>query len=197
MRKAFTLIELLVVIAILAVLAVVVVLVLNPTGLLQESRDANRLQDMATLNSAIGISLADYSGENIGSSNIVYVSVPDNVATSSLGDQCQGLGLPALPSTYTYHCANATYLRKIDGTGWIPVNFTQNAFGSAVAQLPIDPANNTSSRLWYSYVTNGTQFEVTTPFESAKYKLGGSNDQISTDGGPLATTFEKGSKLGL
>jgi len=33
--------------------------------------------------------------------------------------------------------------------------------------------------------------------ESAKYKLGGSNDQISGDGGPLATVYEKGSKLGL
>ena len=58
-RSGFTLIELLVVIAILAVLAVVVVLTLNPFALLQESRDANRLSDMATLNSAINISLAD------------------------------------------------------------------------------------------------------------------------------------------
>jgi len=33
--------------------------------------------------------------------------------------------------------------------------------------------------------------------ESAKYKLGGANDQISGDGGPLATVYEKGSKLGL
>jgi prepilin-type N-terminal cleavage/methylation domain-containing protein len=47
----FTLIELLVVIAIIAILAVVVVLTLNPVQLLAESRDANRVSDMATLQS--------------------------------------------------------------------------------------------------------------------------------------------------
>jgi prepilin-type N-terminal cleavage/methylation domain-containing protein len=94
-RPGFTLIELLVVIAILAVLAVVVILTLNPAGLLQESRDSNRLSDMATLNTSL--SLADNSGESLGSANTVYVSVPDPVATSTAGDQCQGLGLPTLP----------------------------------------------------------------------------------------------------
>ncbi|MGA2113123.1 MAG: prepilin-type N-terminal cleavage/methylation domain-containing protein [Bryobacteraceae bacterium] len=63
MRKAFTLIELTVVIAILAILATVVVLTLNPAGLLQESRDASRLSDMATLNNAVSYSLADNAGE--------------------------------------------------------------------------------------------------------------------------------------
>jgi hypothetical protein len=33
--------------------------------------------------------------------------------------------------------------------------------------------------------------------ESQKYKLGGSNDIVSGDGGTLATVYEKGSKLGL
>jgi hypothetical protein len=33
--------------------------------------------------------------------------------------------------------------------------------------------------------------------ESAKYQAGGSNDVISTDGGPLASVYEKGSELGL
>src|SRR5581483_9489039 len=40
-------------------------------------------------------------------------------------------------------------------------------------------------------------YEFTTPFESSKYKIGGANDQISNDGGALATAYEKGSKLGL
>jgi Concanavalin A-like lectin/glucanases superfamily len=103
-----------------------------------------------------------------------------------------------LPPAYTYHCANATYYRKTDGTGWIPVNLSQNTFGSSLAQLPIDPVNVTSSRLWYTYATDGAgRYEATTAFESAKYKLGGSNDQVSGDGGTLATVYEKGSKLGL
>jgi prepilin-type N-terminal cleavage/methylation domain-containing protein len=169
-RTAFTLIELLVVIAIMAVLAVVVVLTLNPAGLLQESRDSNRLSDMATLNSAIGISLADSPLESLGSSSVLYVSIPDPSATSTLGDQCQGLGLPALPAGWIYDCSSSGTARKTDDTGWVPVNLGQNAFGSSLAQLPLDPINATSSGFYYTYVTNGSQFEVASLFESQKYK---------------------------
>jgi len=197
-RSAFTLIELLVVIAILAVLAVVVVLTLNPAGLLQESRDASRLSDMATLNNAVSYSLADNAGESIGSANMVYVSIPDPVATSTAGDQCQGLGLPALPANYTYQCAASSTYRLTNGTGWIPVNLQNNTFGSSLAQLPIDPVNQSSSRRWYTYETDGNgHFEVTAAFESSKYQLGGSNDQVSGDGGTLASVYEKGSKIGM
>jgi prepilin-type N-terminal cleavage/methylation domain-containing protein len=197
--QGFTLIELLVVIAILAVLAVVVIITLNPAGLLQESRDSNRLSDMATLNSAIGISLTDNSTESLGSANTIYVSIADPAATSTLGDQCQGLNLLSLPtSSYTYHCAASSTFRNADGTGWIPVNLQANTFGSSLTELPIDPIDTSSSRLYYTYETNGNgRYEVTTPFESPKYKLGGSNDQISGDGGSLASIYEKGSKLGL
>jgi prepilin-type N-terminal cleavage/methylation domain-containing protein len=179
-RSGFTLIELLVVIAILAVLAVVVVLTLNPAGLLQEARDSNRISDMATINSALGLSLADNASESLGSPNTVYVSVPDPTATSSAGDQCQGLGLLSLPSGFSYHCAASSTYRKTDATGWIPVNLSQNTFGSSMAQLPQDPVDVTSSRLYYTYETDGNgKYEATTPFESAKYKLGGTSDAIS------------------
>jgi hypothetical protein len=66
-----------------------------------------------------------------------------------------------------------------------------------MGQLPQDPVNTTSSRLYYTYVTNGYQYETTAVMESQKYKPGGSNDQISNDGGPLASVYEKGTKLGL
>jgi prepilin-type N-terminal cleavage/methylation domain-containing protein len=199
-RKAFTLIELLVVIAIIAVLAVVVVLTLNPAALLQQLRDSNRVSDMATLNSAINLYNTDQSGASsysLGSSNTAYVSIPDPTATSSAGDQCQGLGLISLPSTYTYHCAASSTYRNLNGTGWIPVNFSNISSGSPLGSLPVDPTNSSSSRLYYTYDTNGNQFEITVVMESAKYQLGGSNDVISTDGGTLASVYEKGSKLGL
>jgi prepilin-type N-terminal cleavage/methylation domain-containing protein len=196
-RSGFTLIELLVVIAILAVLAVVVVLTLNPAGLLQESRDSSRISDMATLNSAIGLSLADSPTESLGNTNTVYVSIPDPVATSTAGDQCQGLGLLALPSGYTYQCASPTYYRNTNGTGWIPINFSQDSFGTPLSELPVDPTNSSSSRLYYTYETNGSQFEVTVAMESAKYGFGGSNDVVSTDGGTNAYLHEKGTNLAL
>src|ERR1022692_1082421 len=199
MRKGFTLIELLVVIAILAVLAVVVVLTLNPAGLMQESRDSNRVSDMATLNTGISLLLADSQTANVlGSANVVYVSVPDPSATSTAGDQCQGLGLLSLPAGWSYQCAASSTFRKTDGTGWIPVNLSQASFGTPLSMLPIDPTNTSSSRRYYAYATDGNgHFEVTSVMESAKYQLGGSGDVISGDGGTLASVYEKGSKLGL
>jgi prepilin-type N-terminal cleavage/methylation domain-containing protein len=195
-RSAFTLIELLVVIAIIAILSVVVILTLNPAELLRQSRDANRVSDMATINGALGI-YAEDTGGSMGSSNVVYVSIPDPSATSTSGDQCQGLGLPSLPGLYSYHCAASSTYRNVDGTGWIPVNFQSISSGPPVGSLPIDPFNISSSRFYYTYTTDGTLYEVTAVMESSKYKPGGSNDVISGDGGPLASVYEKGSKLGL
>lgn len=192
LRHGFTLIELLVVVAILAVLAVVVVTTLNPTGLLQQSRDSNRLQDMATLNSALGYSLADVPSEFLGSASTTYVSIPDPVATSSLGDQCQGLGLPALPSGWNYQCAASSTYRKTDGTGWIPVNLAQNTFGSPLPNLSIDPINQTSTGFFYTYTTNGSQYKITSFSESQKYaKI------MAADGGTDPSLYEAGSNLGL
>ncbi len=199
-RRAFTLIELLVVIAIVAVLAVVVFLVLNPAQLLQQARDSNRISDMASLNSALSLYLTDASVNgtvSLGSANTVYVSVPDPSATSTAGDQCQGLGLPSLPLSYSYHCAASSTFRMTNATGWLPVSFSTMSNGSPFGQLPIDPVSSTSSRLYYTYSTNGSQFEITAAPESSKYRLGGASDVISGDGGALATVFEKGSKLGL
>jgi prepilin-type N-terminal cleavage/methylation domain-containing protein len=193
---AFTLIELLVVIAIIAILSVVVILTLNPAALLQQSRDSNRISDMSTLNTALGIYLAQ-GGASLGSSNTVYISIPDPTATSTAGDQCQGLGLISLPATYSYHCAATSTYRSVDGTGWIPVNFFSLPAGAPLGQLPQDPINTTSSREYYTYNTNGTQYEVTSVMESQKYQIGGSNDVISNDGGRLASVYEKGNTYGL
>jgi prepilin-type N-terminal cleavage/methylation domain-containing protein len=153
MRRGFTLIELLVVIAIIAILAVVVVLTLNPAELLRQSRDSNRVSDMSTLNEAVNLYSTDQggaSGYSLGSANTVYVSIPDPSATSTAGDQCQGLGLISLPSTYTYHCAASSTYRNVNGTGWIPINFSTISTGSPLGSLPVDPTNSSSSRLYYT-----------------------------------------------
>jgi prepilin-type N-terminal cleavage/methylation domain-containing protein len=194
--RAFTLIELLVVIGIVAALSVVVILVLNPAEILRQSRDSNRLADMSSLNTALGLYVAQ-GGASFGSSNVVYVSIPDTVATSSVGDQCQGLGLISLPLGWNYHCAPTSTYRNINGTGWVPVNFTTLSGGAPLSHLPIDPSQSSSSRYYYSYATNGSQFEATAIMESQAYKLGGSKDVISADGGSFASVYEKGTKLGL
>jgi prepilin-type N-terminal cleavage/methylation domain-containing protein len=199
-RAAFTLIELLVVIAIIAVLAIVVLLTLNPGQLIAQARDANRFSDLTSIQSALGYYATDaaINGKvSLGSVNTVYASVPDPAATSTAGDQCQGLGLPVLPPTSAYHCAPTSTARAVDGTGWIPVDFKSGTQGSPLGQLPVDPVNTSSSRFYYTYTTDGKQFELTASLESNKYKLGGASDAVGTDGGTLASVYEKGTKLGL
>jgi prepilin-type N-terminal cleavage/methylation domain-containing protein len=170
-RRAFTLIELLVVIAIIAILSVVVVLTLNPAELLRQSRDSSRLSDMATMNSALGIYSEDV-GNSMGTPSTTYISIPDPSATSTAGDQCQGLGLPAQSTStgWAYQCAASSSYRNVNGTGWIPVNLSLIASGAPVGSLPQDPINQTSSNLFYTYTTDGKTFEVTAVMESQKYR---------------------------
>lgn len=172
MRSAFTLIELLVVIAIIAILAVVVVLTLNPAQLLAQSRDGTRVSDMATLSSAINLYNTDQggaSGFSLGSSSVIYVSLPDPNATTTAGTNCSLLGLPTLPATYSYHCAASSTYRNSNGLGWIPINFQSVSSGNPLGSFPVDPLNASSSYLYYTYVTNGTQYQLSSHMESAKY----------------------------
>jgi prepilin-type N-terminal cleavage/methylation domain-containing protein len=172
-RSAFTLIELLVVIAIIAILSVVVILTLNPQELLRQSRDSVRLSDMDTLNHAVGLYITDQNVVatfNLGAVSTTYISIPDPSATSTAGDQCQGLGLPVITIS-TYHCAASSTVRNIDGTGWIPVNFKNISSGLPLGNLPVDPVNQSSSNYFYTYQTNGAQYQITGILESQKYKI--------------------------
>jgi len=197
-RASFTLIELLIVIAVIAVLATVVILVLNPAQLLAQSRDANRVSDMATINQALTLYSEDV-GTGMGSSSVVYVSIPDPAATSSLGTNCSGIGLASssLPAGWSYHCAASSTYRNVNGTGWIPVDFTKVSSGSPLGNLPVDPTNTTSTNLYYTYVVQGDPWELTANVESTKYRLGGSHDVVSKDGGQYPDLYEVGSNLSL
>lgn len=64
--KGFTLLELLIVISIIAVLSVALVLVLNPAEALKKSRDAQRISDLNTLKTALGIYLTSTSTPVMG-----------------------------------------------------------------------------------------------------------------------------------
>jgi prepilin-type N-terminal cleavage/methylation domain-containing protein len=165
-RQAFTLIELLVVIAIIAILAVVVVLTLNPAQLLAQSRDANRVSDMATLNTALGLYQTDSGGTGfMGTSTVVYISLADNASST-----CGSLGLPALPTGDIYNCSPSTSTRLTNTSGWIPINFQNISSGAPFGSLPLDPINTSSTGLYYTYNTSSSQFMVSALPESQKQK---------------------------
>jgi len=168
-HAGFTLIELLVVIAIIAILSIVVVLTLNPSDMLRSARDSTRLSDMATLQSAINVWIADVStgggSLNFGSSTLTYLSLIDPTATTSAGSNCTALGFPA----GYFHCTGPNFYKNTDGTGWIPLNLKTSGLGSSLGSLPIDPTNNASSGLYYSYATDGQTWKVGGIPESQKY----------------------------
>ncbi len=160
-KRSFTLIELLVVLALVAILSVVVVVTLNPAELIKQARDSNRLSDLSTINTALNLFSADVTSGFMGTSTVVYVSIPSNLS------DCSNLGLPILPGTFVYNCVTQQNLRNIDGTGWIPVNFQRISYSSPISQLPIDPQNTTSTK-YYTYVTGGS-WQLAVRVESQKY----------------------------
>ena len=184
-QSSFTLIELLIVIAIIGILAATVVLVLNPTQLLAQSRDGTRIQDLADINTAIKQYLADRN-TNLGTSSVVYVSIPDT------NSSCSDLGLPALPTGWSYHCVSTSTLTETNGNGWIPISFSSITTGNPLPTIPIDPQNTTSTGEYYTYATNGSQYELTSYFESNNYQT-----QAAQSGNPDPTTYALGSNLDL
>lgn len=92
---------------------------------------------------------------SMGSSSVVYISIPDPTATSTAGTNCAGIGLISTTST-AYHCAGPSTLTQVNGTGWVPINFTAIPGGASLSSLPTDPINSTSSNEYLVYKTDGT-----------------------------------------
>lgn len=170
--QGFTLVELLVVIAILAVLAVTVVVVLNPAELLRQSRDATRLSDMATLNRAIGLFLADGQTWSTTTSTCTF-------ATST-----------AIWSTSPTTCAT-NQSASVTGSGWVAVNFSALSSGSPLSTLPLDPTNN-ANFLYAFKNTASMTYEINARMESVKYASSSVND-----GGNQSSWYEVGNAPGL
>lgn len=186
-KGSFTLIELLVVLALVAILSVVVVMTLNPAELLKQARDSNRLSDLATVNTSLNLFSSDVINGFMGTSSIVYVSIPDNASST-----CGSLGLPTLPTGWSYSCVATANLRNTDGTGWIPVNFQRISSNSPISQLPIDPINTTSTNSYYTYIAGGSWKLTAVSLESIKYIAQG-----NTDGGVAPSSFEMGNNMNL
>jgi prepilin-type N-terminal cleavage/methylation domain-containing protein len=148
--KSFTLIELLVVLALIAILSTVLILIIKPGQIFSRARDTKRINDLKNIEKIMDTLYATdqtFNELNYASSNVVYISLPDNNTNCSnwLSQ------LPSLPSGWSYRCsANPT---NIDGSGWIPIPF--NSFPILnISQLPIDPRNKPP--YYYSFVVGGS-----------------------------------------
>ncbi len=189
-EKGFTLIELLVVLALVAILSVVVILTLNPAELLKQARDSNRTSDLSTLKSAISLFMADVNvtPTSLGAAGTCYLS---SAAAPTAG------GCGAFPTSSTVGTTTYAGVRNINGTGWIPVNFSAISSGAPIGQLPVDPVNNVQFYYAYGVSTSSNQlFEIDAKMESTKYSTGGSG-LITTDGGNNDGWYEAGTTLAL
>ncbi len=143
------------------------------------------MADLRSLDKALSIYESQTMSPSTGSSTKVYLSLPDTSQT------CASYTLPQAPPGYNYACVTEANLRKTNGSGWVPVDFSSIAIGSPLSVLPIDPKNNAS--YYYTYVTGGS-FMLSGLTESSGNKV---SDQAITDGGRMPGTFELGTNLSL
>lgn len=183
-KRGFTLIELLVVIAIIAILMVAVVITLNPSELLKQSRDSNRLSDMATLKTAISLYQADVA-------TTTALATTGTCYASATATTCVSGGLGGFITASAQGANDGA--RTVGGAGWVPLNFNLISSGAPITQLPIDPLN-TAAAYFYGFEASGTAlFKLTMKTESTKFTQGGTGDVESTDGGTYPAYYETGS----
>lgn len=186
--NGFTLLELLIVIGILAILITAAVLFLNPFEIINLSRDSIRISDISVINKAIIIFQADNPSAFLGNTNTVYLSIPD------ISPTCNNVGLSPLPSGWSYACATTSTYRKIDGTGWIPINFSSISFGALLEKLPIDSLNTTSTSYYVYIIGAGSgDWALTARLKSEKQL----QKIAAKDGGYNPGKLELGSNLRL
>ena len=224
-KKGFTLLELLIVIAIIAILSVIIILVLDPAETLKKSRDAQRLSDLSTIKTALGIYLTSVttpylagSASNTackGSTTVdtnwdftadkIWYSLASTSATTDITDMLMdGAGTPFSVNFGQTQVTTLASLGVTDGNGWIPVNLSGMTSGSPISNFPIDPVNTVAAvntvvytDLVYRYACNEKKirFEVDAQLESAAYTS--DDDKRAKDGGNNPNLFEVGTDLAI
>jgi len=192
--KGFTLLELLIVIAILAILSVALVLILNPTETLRKSRDSQRMSDLATMKTALGLYLTTVTPPVLdGGTNTLCIGGTGNDTIFYSGAVTGGTPIG------TFWLGSTTGTGVNGNDGWLPVDLGAISGGSPISNLPVDPTNTvdvgtapTSADLVYRYACNNTNttFEINAVLESDEL-----SGNMATDGGDNANYYEVGSLL--
>ena len=148
-QKGFSLVELIIIIIVAGCIITILYLVINPTKILQKSRDAQRFQDMSTLSAALNRYLSD-------------------------GRDYSGLTGPYTSIDAGFNSDKAR--TKIDGTGWIPLNFSAISQDMPMTILPIDPLNNAYHKYRFGLNVTNRTYELEAVFERPENAPKATND---------------------
>lgn len=203
-NKGFTYLELLVVLAITLIIFGFIGIYFVSTEFFAKARDNQRISDAFALanilNAYMNASLEpDFDGPFLINKGInqseptIFLSLP--LEDINLFRSCYYKSYGQIYFIYQTHLNN---LKKIDGKGWLPVDFSglRNQYLNA---LPVDPINSFSKGLYYLYAfqTQPLQYEISISFESESFLKNGASDKVSTDGGDDDNRFEVGTNLRL
>lgn len=149
----------------------------NTVASMQQTRDSNRVSDLATLKASVSLYVADISPPDLAG------CAPKTIYASAKITPPAGWKLgPNIGKT------------AIDGTGWLPINFNKISSGSPLGKLPVDPENDPAKGLAYVFACDPAtlRFEFAAAMESSKYGKSGPSDVVSTDGGVDPKIYEVG-----
>lgn len=154
--RGFTILEILLAVAAISILAGISFVYLGSDEMKNQGNDSKRIADLVRLHLAVFDYWSENSSGSIGSSSVVYLSLPDTSST------CVSYSLPVLPNGWSYSCSTSANYLKTDGSGWLPISF------SDLESLSKDPLNN--SEYFYAYiVSSDKKWILVTPMQSEKY----------------------------
>lgn len=208
-KKGFTLLELLIVIAVIAVLSAILIFILDPTETLAKARDSQRISDLGSLKTAMGIYLTGtttpqldgISGTRqdkcLGGAGVktVFASVDSGAVTLS--------NAALTGSNFTaWGQVSSANNSLTDGTGWVPVNLNSITGGSPISNLPIDPTNTAAATplntdFFYRYACRKSPltFEINAKLESIAFTT--TDNRAQKDGGNNTLLYEAGTDLSI
>ena len=178
----------------ISILIYLIVAVLNPSEIIRQSRDSQRMVEIIDLSQAINLEKVGTGNKNFGLLKTIYISIPYGA------DDCgyfssNPLDLPVISEGWRYSCVPASRLRNVDGTGWMPLNLSNES--ASMKQLPIDPVNSGAGGFFYSYYPGIEGYKVTAKFESKKHGFSGKADNFSAGTGNGYGILEKGTDLNI
>ena len=210
--QGFTLLELLIVVAIIAILSVALVFVLNPAESLKKARDSQRVADLNTLKTALGVYVTSTTTPLLGGTTTALQSancqaVPGTWVAGNKIYYSLAIGTGST-TDITLDTANIARPSQVptpaltDGSGWIPVAFDTLTGGSPISNLPVDPINtisnlasiaNTDLVYRYGCAVTPLTFEIDAILESTAYTV--ADPKQTTDGGNNSNFYEVGTNL--